>query len=150
LQANTYAYGRAFEHFIITEAIRRNHYLRRDYKVMYLRTKNGAEVDRVVERPGAATLLVEIKSSASVDERSIRTLRRFFTDTPDASAICLLRDPVPKKIDAVSLGFVLELRCRANCRAEVRRLRPEFAESTALRQSLVPWQQGLDEIGLGF
>lgn len=117
LQANTYAYGRAFEHFIITEAFRRNHYLRRDFKFTYLRTKDGAEVDLVIERPGAATVLVEIKSSVSVDERNIRALRRFLADVPDASGLCLSLDPVPKKIGDIKL---------------------------------VPWQQGLEEIGLGF
>ncbi len=117
MQANTYAYGRAFEHFIITEAFRRNHYLRRDFKFTYLRTKDGAEVDLVIERPGAATVLVEIKSSRSVDERNIRSLRRFLADLPDALGFCLSLDPVAKKIGDVRL---------------------------------VPWQQGLHEIGLGF
>jgi len=117
LQANTYAYGRAFEHFVVTESIRRNHYLRRDFKFTHLRTKDGAEVDLVIERPGAPTVLVEIKSSVSVDERSIRALRRFLADLPNTEGLCLSLDPIEKKI------------------GEVR---------------LVPWLQGLEDIGLGF
>ncbi len=52
LNPGTYAFGRAFEHFVVIEALRRNDYLRKDFRFSYLRTKDGAEVDLVKERPG--------------------------------------------------------------------------------------------------
>src|SRR3989338_395106 len=45
LVKNTYAYGKAFEHMVICEIFRMNSYLEKDYRLSYLRTKDGAEVD---------------------------------------------------------------------------------------------------------
>lgn len=114
LRPNTYAFGRAFEHFVVVEAIRRSHYGAKDFRFQYLATPD-AEIDLVIERPGRPTALVELKSSARTDERDIRTLARFQGDMKRSEAFCLSLDPRPKKIGAVKL---------------------------------LPWEAGLDEIGL--
>jgi len=101
LAPGTEAYGRAFEHFLILEAWRQNDYRRRDFRFSYLRTKDDAEIDLVIERPGAPTALVEIKSTAEVRERDVRALRRFKEDFKSAEAFCLSRDPHRKKIGGV-------------------------------------------------
>jgi len=103
LQPNTYAYGRAFEHFLVTEMWRRNQYLQADFRFFHLRTKDGAEVDLVLERPGQPTLLIEIKSSPAVDERDIRTLRAFCEALPAAEGLCLSQDPIPREIQGIRL-----------------------------------------------
>ena len=41
-------------------------YYYRDYKFSYLKTKDDAEIDLVVERPGQDILFIEIKSSSDV------------------------------------------------------------------------------------
>lgn len=64
---STGAYGYAFEHFIILECLRLNKYLRKDFQFSYLMTKDGVEIDLIIERPAQTTLLVEIKSSKKVD-----------------------------------------------------------------------------------
>lgn len=92
LRENTYAYGRAFEHFIVTELFRRNEYLHTDFRFSHLRTRDGVEADVVIERPGRKTVLVEIKSSASVCEQDVKALRRLYPDMPAAEGICLSRD----------------------------------------------------------
>jgi predicted AAA+ superfamily ATPase len=115
LNPGTYAYGRAFEHFVVTEALRRNDYLKTDFKFSYLRTKDGAEVDLVVERPGQSTVLIEIKSSAKIDPTDIRHLKRFVCDIPDSRAICLSQEPLPRIVDGIHI---------------------------------LPWENGLSEIGL--
>ena len=115
LVPGTYGFGRAFEQFILLEIFRLNNYRQRDYRFSYLRTKDGAEIDLIVERPGSKVALVEIKSTDRVDERDIRDLSRFLPNFPDAEAFCLSRDKVRKKI-----GDVLA----------------------------VPWQTGLEELGL--
>lgn len=115
LPPNTYGFGKAFEHFIIGECHRLNDYLRKDYRFYYLRTQNQLEVDLIIERPGLSTAIVEIKSSAQVDERDTKTIRLFLDDMKPADGFCLSLDPTPKQIDGV--------RC-------------------------LPWQKGLDEIGL--
>lgn len=73
----TFQYGNAFEHFIVLEFMRLNSYLELDFKFSYLRTKDDAEIDLIIERPGRADALVEIKSYASVDEHDVRKLKQF-------------------------------------------------------------------------
>jgi len=65
----TRPYGTAFEHFIINECIKLNHYGRKDFTFSYLRTYDDAELDLIIERPGRLRALVEIKSKEQVDER---------------------------------------------------------------------------------
>ena len=60
-----------------------------------MRTRDDVEADLVIERPGKKTLLVEIKSSASVDERDIKALRLLRSDMPGTEGICLSRDKKP-------------------------------------------------------
>jgi len=115
LVTGTYGFGRAFEHFVLLEIIRLSNYRQKDYRLSYLRTKDGAEIDLIVERPGDKLALVEIKSTDRIDERDIRDLSRFLPDFPNAEAFCLSRDKVRKQI-----GDVLA----------------------------VPWQAGLEELGL--
>jgi predicted AAA+ superfamily ATPase len=97
----TYGFGAAFEHFIILEARRLNDYHNRDFRFSYLRTKDGAEVDLIVDRPGAGPALIEIKSTDHVTERDIKTVARFSSDFPRAELFCLSLDPTPKKIGPV-------------------------------------------------
>ncbi len=86
LRPGTYAYGRAFEHLVIVEALRLSAYSGNDFRFSYLRTKDDAEIDLIVERPGAPAALVEIKSSDRVDERDVKSLERFAADMPKAES----------------------------------------------------------------
>ncbi|MDD9898123.1 MAG: AAA family ATPase [Candidatus Melainabacteria bacterium] len=100
--ANTYAYGKAFEHWVITEIYRLNHYLKKDFKLSYLLTKDQAEIDLIIERPGATTILLEIKSTTTVDDRSTRTLKQFKDDIQNSEALVLSQDPKNKLIDGIN------------------------------------------------
>ncbi|MGE4170279.1 MAG: ATP-binding protein [Candidatus Margulisiibacteriota bacterium] len=101
LVPGTYDYGHAFEQFIVLEIMRLNDYLGMDLKLSYLRTKDQAEIDLIIEYPNGETLLIEIKSTEEVDERHIRTLNRFLPDFENARGMLISRDPYPKKIGAV-------------------------------------------------
>ena len=103
LNPGTYAYGRAFEHFIVTEALRRNDYLKKDFRFSYLRTKDGAEVDLVIDRPGQPTILMEIKSSEKVDHTDLRHLKMFMRDIPNSKAVCLSQEPLPRIVDGIAI-----------------------------------------------
>lgn len=100
LPESTYAFGRAFEHWVILEAHRLNAYYRKDFRFYYLRTKDDVEIDLIVERPGRPPALVEIKSTDRVDEWDTRNVSRFLKDMT-AEGFCLSRDPVAKKIGDV-------------------------------------------------
>lgn len=101
LARHTYAFGRAFEHFVVAEIYRLNTYYARDYRLSYLRTKDQVEIDLVIERPGGKTVLIEIKSKDRVDDRDTRTLEHFLKDFKNAEALVLSNDPREKKIGNV-------------------------------------------------
>lgn len=104
LLPQTYAYGHAFEHWIILEVFRLNEYRKLDYSLSYLRTKDDAEIDLIIERPGDKTLLVEIKSTTAVNETDTRSLQRFLRDWPGkAEAQIWSLDTRERKIDRVIL-----------------------------------------------
>ena len=97
----TFAYGRAFEHFLVTEMVRLNDALRLDYRFSYLRTKDGVEIDVVIERPGLPTALVEIKSATRTTAGDSRRLRPFLADIPGSTGFCLSLDPTRRLVDGV-------------------------------------------------
>ena len=80
LKPRTFSFGQAFEHFILLECVKLNHYLRKAYKFSYCKTKNGLEVDLIVQRPGKKELLVEIKSTEEIRKEHIRTIKNFSKD----------------------------------------------------------------------
>jgi len=98
----TYGFGKAFEHFIITECIRLNDYFRKDWRFFYLHTKDGAEIDLIIDRPGNKTVVIEIKSTSRLTERDVETINRFAPDFPRGELLCLSLDPNTKKIGKTS------------------------------------------------
>lgn len=106
LQEGTYGFGEAFEHFVIAEIMRLCSYTRPDWRCSYLTTKEGAEIDLIIDRPGMPDAIIEIKSTATVTERDVATVNRFFNDFPSAEAYCISRDPHEKKIgDTTCLSY---------------------------------------------
>ena len=65
LVPETFAFGDAFEHWVVLEVQRMNDYFQRDFRFSFFRTDH-VEVDLVIERPGQPELLVEIKSTSRV------------------------------------------------------------------------------------
>jgi predicted AAA+ superfamily ATPase len=94
-------FGRAFEHFVMLEIIRAADYARSDFRFFYLRTKDDAEIDLIVERPGRPLALIEIKSTDRVESRHVRDLHRFLPEFPGAMPLCLSRDPLRRQIGDV-------------------------------------------------
>ena len=102
IQLANYAFGVAFEHFIINEIIKLNSYERKDYELSYLMTHDGAEIDLIIERPGLPRALVEIKSKDHVRDSDLRHLVSLGSDISNSESFCLSRDPNPKTIQGVS------------------------------------------------
>ncbi len=95
-------YGKAFEHFVICEFFRLSSYKQNDFQFYYLRTKDGAEIDLIVERPGRPLALIEIKSTTKVNPEHAQHLRRFRSDFAGAEAFILSCDPVAQQIEHIS------------------------------------------------
>ena len=101
LRAGTCEFGKAFEHFVITQILHLSRYRCPDWRLFYLQTGAGVEIDLLVERPAMPVVLIEIKSSDRIDERDTRGLARFMGDFGRPLALCLSRDPARMRIDGV-------------------------------------------------
>lgn len=101
LTAGTSGYGDAFEQFVILQCKQLANYYHSEYRFSYLKTKDDAEVDMVVERPGSKTLFVEIKSSDNVQALQLSNLKLLANDFGDCEAVCFSRDPREKQIDNI-------------------------------------------------
>jgi predicted AAA+ superfamily ATPase len=102
LVERTYEFGAAFEHFVINEIMRLGAYRCPDWQFSYLRTKDDAEIDLIIDRPGAPTALIEIKSTETIRQGDTTTLARFADDFKNSECFCFSRDPNHKKIGPVT------------------------------------------------
>ena len=102
LKPKSYDFGIAFESFVINEINRLQHYGEKYYRLSFLRTKDDAEIDLILERPNLPTALIEIKSTNLVTEKHVLTLQKFAKDFQNCEPFCLSLDPNAKKIGNVS------------------------------------------------
>ena len=101
MEPGTYPDGVAFEHWIISEFIRMNHYRRKDWQFSYLCTKDNAEIDLVVERAREPLLLIEIKSTASLHREDLTQFIKLSRDFTAAESYCLSNDRTRQKHEHV-------------------------------------------------
>ncbi len=102
-QPSTSYHGKLFEHIIILQCRQLASYFHREYRFSYLKTKDDAEIDLVVERPGQPILFIEIKSSIQVQTEQLKTLRSLAQDFGACEAVCFSQDPYPKYLDGISV-----------------------------------------------
>ena len=98
LKNQTYDFGESFEHFIILEIMKLLEYSRKNWKASYLLTKDGAEIDLILERPGKSTLCIEIKSTENVKKEDLKSLIKLGADIPQSTLYCFSRDAKRRKI----------------------------------------------------
>ena len=101
LLPSTSAYGEAFEHFVFLEIFRQCQYHFPDWELSYLQTKDGAEIDLIVDRPGKTKLLIEIKSKENPSFEDTRHLEHFRNDFKGAELLLVSRQQEPRKIGNV-------------------------------------------------
>lgn len=97
---NSY-YGEVFKHHVILECWKLASYLKPEYRFSYLQTKEGAEIDLVVDRPGEKYLFIEIKSTDNVKEEQLSGFQRLIKDFGECEAVCFSRDPHAKQLDKI-------------------------------------------------
>ena len=101
IQEGTSAYGELFESFFINECLKLNKYFELDFSFSYLSTRDGVEIDLVVERPGAPLLLMEIKSAALIQDKHLASLATLGAEFPDAERVCVARVGHAEKHDGI-------------------------------------------------
>lgn len=105
IEKQNFTYGKNFEQFIITQMhfFNFNFNFNFDYKFYYLKTKDGAEIDLIIDRPGASLVLIEIKSSSQIDKSDLRNLIEFKKSLPESIAYCLSNDPFERIVEDVKI-----------------------------------------------
>lgn len=99
LLPQTFAWGDAFEHWVILEFKKNISYSRLDWDLSFFRTKDDVEIDLIVDRPGMKRLLIEIKSKERVVESDAKALETLGTDIDNKAEKWLLScDPIEQKI----------------------------------------------------
>jgi uncharacterized protein len=98
LLPQTYAWGDAFEHWVLLEIYKMASYRRQEWRLSYLRTKDNLEIDLIIERAGSPPLLIEIKSKARVIESDAKALELLGPDIhQDSKRYLFSMDPLPGK-----------------------------------------------------
>lgn len=112
----TFAYGKSFEHFIITEIRKLASYKKPDWSFSYLMTKDNVEVDLIIERPGLPLVAIEIKSTTnlnSLDRSSLTAFSKLTNEFTNCETYIVSQDPIEKKIDHISClpwkDFIIKL-----------------------------------------
>jgi predicted AAA+ superfamily ATPase len=99
LEPQTSAWGDAFEHFIILEFVKNISYKRLGWEISYFKSKDGVEIDLIVDRPGSNKLLIEIKSKDNINELDAKALESLGKDLdPKADRWIISSDKIDKKI----------------------------------------------------
>ena len=93
----SYGYGRSFEQFVVLEIYRLNAYLRKRFKLFFLRTKDDLEVDLIIDRPGESMLLLEIKSTDHADSHQGRHVRAVSKEIVGSEAWVVSQDEKNRK-----------------------------------------------------
>jgi predicted AAA+ superfamily ATPase len=87
--------GHLFEQFMIQETNRIASYSLTLSKLYYWRTKDGSEVDLLIEKNGELIAAIEFKNRDSVSSSDIRGLNSFLNDNPDVPSflVCRCKEP---------------------------------------------------------
>ncbi len=86
-------FGRAFEHFILMEVLAYRSYRERDFDIHFWRTKSGLEVDFVL---GAGEVALEIKGTARVDNKDLRSLAAFTEEFKPKKSFVVCNEKQPR------------------------------------------------------
>lgn len=108
VRPQTSQYGYAFEQWVINEINRLQNYFRKDFRLSYLLTEAGVEIDLIIERPGEKRVAIEIKSTSELRSQDVKNLITLGKDIPNCELFCFSQDPISKLIDGIRCVHWLE------------------------------------------
>lgn len=103
LLPSTSAYGETFEHLVIIECMKLASYNYPEFRFSYLKTKDDAEIDLIVERPGLPLLFIEIKSTKQVAEEDLRSIIKISKEFKECEAVCFANETYRKRYQNVTI-----------------------------------------------
>ncbi|MBY0385600.1 DUF4143 domain-containing protein, partial [bacterium] len=91
-----------FNNFLINEFFKLADALEKHWKFSYFRTKDGVEIDLVIEKPRGVLILVEIKSwSRFPGAEKVQSYHRLAKELPKAKKYVLSNDLIGREIEGV-------------------------------------------------
>lgn len=100
-------YGGCFEQFVVAEIFRLVSYANRGWRLFTLTTREGFEIDLIIERPGEPPIVCEIKSAEIVEGRHLKGLRnakKDFSKVPASPSCRGIRSSGSKTASGASIG----------------------------------------------
>ena len=82
IQPATYSFGQCFEHLVISEIYRFNEYFEANYKISYFHSKDGLEIDLILQK-GQEKIFIEIKSKSKTLSEDLKNLKRIKKTFPN-------------------------------------------------------------------
>ncbi|MBL7685349.1 MAG: ATP-binding protein [Deltaproteobacteria bacterium] len=89
-------FGKALEHFIFMELVAYRSYREKDFRLSFWRTKDGDEVDFVIDD---GRIAIEVKSTKNVDSKDLKGLNLFHQEHRSQKSILICQESVPRKIN---------------------------------------------------
>lgn len=86
-------FGKALEHFILTEILAYRSYKQSDFDIHFWRTKSGLEVDFVL---GNGEVAIEVKGSSLVDQREFKPLHAFGEESKPKHRLLVCNEKSPR------------------------------------------------------
>lgn len=102
IHPGSFEFGSLFESFLVNEIRRLLIYSEKSHHLSFIRMDENLEIDLVIERPGLPTYLVEIKSTARVNESHVKSLVKYSSEIRNSVPVLLSRDKVSKTIEGVN------------------------------------------------
>ena len=95
-------FGNRFEHFVICEIVRLNHYYQSGFDISFIRENDDLEIDVVLSHPTGKLWFIEIKSTDIVQQNHCEALEYFGEKFHDAKCTVWSCDKIAKSFGKIS------------------------------------------------
>jgi predicted AAA+ superfamily ATPase len=100
-----YSYGKLFEQFIVLEVYRLNSYYQKNFRLSYLKTSSGLEIDLIIEKNKHELVFIEIKSAKNILEEDTTNLQKMLKEFPQAKAYILSQEKNSRSANNIEILF---------------------------------------------
>ncbi len=92
---STYDYGKLFESFVINEIYKINRYTEKDYKLSFLKTKDGVELDLIIGVSSIKSYCIEIKSGIVKNLEDFNTQYKLSKEILNSEFLVFSQNEIP-------------------------------------------------------
>ena len=93
-------FGKAFEHFILSELLAYRSYKEKDFEIEFWRTKSGFEVDFIL---GNGEIAIEVKGKSQIVLKDLRPIRSFRDEFGPKEAFVVCNEPAERIVDNIRI-----------------------------------------------